>query len=863
MVIICNKPFNNNNKPEISRIFETYPYPLSDFQKYAIEAIVKGDHVLITAHTGSGKTLPAEFAIRHFVAQGKKVIYTSPIKALSNQKYYEFSQKYPEISFGLFTGDIKTNPEADVLIMTTEILMNALFSGNNPTKNTMTFSMELLAAVVFDEVHYINDVDRGQNWEKTLLMLPESIQKIMLSATIDSPERFANWVENIPFAFQDQNSCKKTVYLCSTNHRVVPLTHYGYFVVNESSLKNIKDKSVQQEMRKLTGEMIPIQTDKGVFQETGHRVLKQVKKYFEKETIQRKHVLNQLALYLRDREMLPAIFFVFSRKNVEAFARDITVPVLEDDSKVPYIVKRECDQILRKLPNAEEYTRLPEYHFLVGLLEKGIGIHHSGMIPILREIVELLISKKCIKILFATESFAIGLDCPIKTAVFTGLTKFDGNDHRWLLSHEYTQMAGRAGRRGIDTIGHVIHCNNMFDLPTINEYREILGGKAQNLVSKFRISYSWVLSLVSSFEDNENQIYELSKKSMIYEELQKKIIDQRKYLDSLNIDIQKKTDSLTFAKSPIDVCKKYIEIQDNLSHLVNKKKKEKQREIEQMEIEYSTIRSETEKVREFVILQEHREKEKEELEFLETYIDLQIEKVKTVLFEYGFLLNLFSFKTPSERAELNEKSFTGCASSMRNGVKNESLSLTILGRVASKISEVHPLVWSKCIVETWNYFADFSVKQIIGMISCITDIKIAEEYRRYNPDLDSDSDLFLQYRLREVQEEYSKLDKIEGQRDLRTGMKYQDAITFDIIEESMKWCDCNSEEECKVFISSELMKKEISIGDFTKAMLKIATVSREWSGIPEIAENIALTYKLSQIDTLILKYIATNQSLYV
>ena len=143
MVIICNKTYTSL---EFQGYFEKYPYSLSDFQKYAIEAIIKGDHVLITAHTGSGKTLPAEFAIQHFVAQGKKVIYTSPIKALSNQKYYEFSLKYPEISFGLFTGDIKTNPEADVLIMTTEILMNALISKNGSNSNQTNpnhFSMDL------------------------------------------------------------------------------------------------------------------------------------------------------------------------------------------------------------------------------------------------------------------------------------------------------------------------------------------------------------------------------------------------------------------------------------------------------------------------------------------------------------------------------------------------------------------------------------------------------------------------------------------------------------------------------------------------------------------------------------------------
>ena len=155
--------------------FQKYNFPLSDFQKYAIEAIVKEQHVLVTAHTGSGKTLPAEFAIEYFVERGKKVIYTSPIKALSNQKYSEFRRKYPHISFGLMTGDIKMNPDADVLIMTTEILMNSLFLQEKEDTSALEFNVNIneeLACVVFDEVHYINDADRGQTWEKTILMLP-------------------------------------------------------------------------------------------------------------------------------------------------------------------------------------------------------------------------------------------------------------------------------------------------------------------------------------------------------------------------------------------------------------------------------------------------------------------------------------------------------------------------------------------------------------------------------------------------------------------------------------------------------------------------------------------------------------------
>ena len=840
MVRTCNKKYVGTN-PILNEIFATkYPYELSDFQKYAIEAIYTGNHVLVTAHTGSGKTLPAEFAISFFVEKGKKVIYTSPIKALSNQKYYEFSQKYPEITFGLFTGDIKTNPEADVLIMTTEILMNALFHhpDTNKTDNTQ-FKIDIqteLAAVVFDEVHYINDVDRGQTWEKTLVMLPKHIQKIMLSATMDSPEKFAKWVEGEGDQDLIVTDKKKEVYLCSTNHRVVPLTHYIYMTISEAMLKTIKDKTQQKEMRDLTKDIIMIQTDKGIFQENGYKQTKKITEFLEKKPmLKRKYILNDLMTYLKNREMLPAIAFVFSRKNVELCAEEITIPLLEDDSKVPYIVKRECDQIIRKLPNYEEYLRLPEYNSLVSLLEKGVGIHQSGMIPILREIVELMISKKYIKLLFATESFAIGLDCPIKTAIFTGLTKFDGKEQRWLLSHEYTQMAGRAGRRGIDTIGHVIHCNNLFTIPTMSEYRDILCGKPQTFVSKFRISYNWVLNLLVSGENKKEEkkenILKMTEKSMIYEELQQNINYQKTLMMNLEQEISQKKKNLELLKTPIDICLKYMDAEDCSKTAVNKKKKELQREIERMELEYRDIPKDVVKVREWNRLQMiYEKKEIPHLEYLEQYIETQIEKVLAVLDREGFV----------------------SISDSDNDI------LTKYGKYATKLSEIHPLIWSKFISSSSNYLSDFSTKQIVGILSCITNIKVASEYRL---SVAKTSDSYLRDRILELQSEYKRYEDMENMEEMRTGISYEEALMFDIIDESMEWCDCVSEEECKWFIQTKLSEKEISVGDFAKAMMKISTVAKELS--TTFTENIELVFKLSTVDELVLKYIATSQSLYV
>jgi len=833
MVRICNEKYSSNSKYD--SYFELYPYPLSDFQKYAIEGIVEGNHVLVTAHTGSGKTLPAEFAINHFVSQGKKVIYTSPIKALSNQKYYEFTQKYPHISFGLFTGDIKTNPNADVLIMTTEILMNYLFNtigsknseDGNGQLQTLQFQMDIereLACVVFDEVHYINDAHRGQNWEQTILMLPRHVQMIMLSATIDSPERFAKWCER---GYSD-----KEVILASTNHRVVPLTHYAYLTTTEGILKGLKDKVLEKQIRDSTNKLIKLKSENGKFEDTGYNEVKKLLDVFQKKQVfmKRQFVLNNLAQFLRDRDMLPGIVFIFSRKNVERCAHEITVPLLEDDSKIPYTVKREAEQIVRRLPNFNEYLNLPEYKDLISLLEKGIGIHHSGMIPILREIVELFISKKYIKLLFATESFAIGLDCPIKTAVFIGLNKFDGNNDRILMSHEYTQMAGRAGRRGIDKIGNVVHCNNLFCLPSLNEYKSILCGNPQKLVSKFHISYSMILNLLKQ-KASISDVCNFVEKSMIFEEINKSIAATKNDIIVLQNEIGLQKIRVELSKTPNEVTNRYLEVCSLLTMSANKKKKTLEKEKLDIIRDYPMCEKDSITYKAFLDMKKRVENEELNLKYLESFIPTQVGKLCNMMEEYRFIK-----KGESGEYELDS-----------------------LGIISSNIAEVHPLVMA-FFMEKWNYFSEFTPLQLIGLFSCFTDIKIPQDYRR---DFPGGKDLFLKSKIEEMVAMFSQLDTLEGERDMRTGINYESPMVFDIIDEAMEWCNCKNEEDCKKFINTQLFNKEISIGDFTKAVLKISIISKELMAVCELIGQVDLLYKLTQIDSMILIYITVNQSLYV
>ena len=347
---------------------EQYTHELHDFQKWAIEGIVTGNHVLVTAPTGSGKSLPAEFALDFFHSKGKKTIYCSPIKSLSNQKYYDFSKKYPHISIGIITGDIKFNPDASVLIMTTEILLNKLYQLKSTSTslqrqaeaqavikpvNSTSFDMDIeneLGCVVFDEIHMIGDPGRGHVWENSIMMLPRHIQLIGLSATLDNPEKFATWLET---RGELNVNTDKIVYLTKKLVRPVPLKHYNFITENSGIFKAIKDKSVHAEIRSLIDKAFIIQDDKGVFNEQTRQNTNKMIQLFKSQEIRvsRTHVLNQVSKYLVENEMLPSLCYVFSIKQLEKCAQELTTPLLEFDSKIPYTIDYECEQIIRKLPN--------------------------------------------------------------------------------------------------------------------------------------------------------------------------------------------------------------------------------------------------------------------------------------------------------------------------------------------------------------------------------------------------------------------------------------------------------------------------------------------------------------------------------
>jgi hypothetical protein len=857
MVVICDKVYPPEQEAHYQEHFSRFPFPLSDFQKYSIQAIVDGNHTLVSAATGNGKTVSADFAIQYFVGQGKKVVYTCPIKSLSNQKFYDFSQKYPEISFGIFTGDVKYNPTAQVIFATAEILMNHLFSRAQASANTTTttpsqdpnrditlpdgtplppkhlqFQVDIdheLACVVMDECHFILDEDRGHVWENTILMLPPHVQMVLLSATLDQPERFARFCE--------RGQAKQVVW-SSTMTRIVPLTHYGFMTTIESIYKKVRDKDTQAMIRNTTNRLIPLKTEKGLFQDTGYNEMKKIQTLLDNNQVylKRQHVLNTLARFMVEKEMLPALVFTFSRKNVEMCAREMTTNLLEFDSKVPYTIQREAEQILRsKLPNYQEYMEMPEYRQLIQLLEKGIGIHHSGMIPILREIVEFMISKRYIKMLFATDSFSIGLNCEIRTVVFTTLQKFDGTLETYLQPHAYTQMAGRAGRRNIDTVGHVVHCNNLFPLPSVTDYKTILCGKPQKMESKFHISFSMILNLIRHGQATPADFYrfvENSMMSMDMAEARRALVTQRTALEQEWVNTE--TRLLPLIQTPVPVIEQYLETKRTLPTLVNKKRKEAERTLQQILDTHRTCIQDTERYGNMTLLRHKLDRINQEMDELDRWVHRQIDAIVDILTERGFI-------TPTSD-------------------ESPRYELTPRGGCASQMAEVHPLATAEWMFE-YQFFEEFTPLQLIAMMSCFTDLRVHQDVVKYRPTV---HDPRVVACVTDLKSRLDGYDQEEATRGLNTGFRYQHAVMYDLMEEMFTWMECEDEATCKHFIQHTILEeKQVTSGDFVKAVLKISAVAKEWVNVGETIGKYGFVSKLNQVDRLILKYVCTTQSLYV
>jgi len=873
MVKICDiNNYPSENEEKYKDHFAKFKYPLHLFQKWAIEGIVEGHHVLVTAPTGSGKSLPAEFSLDFFVKQGKKVIYCSPIKALSNQKFDDFSKKYPHISVGIITGDIKCNPDADVLIMTTEILLNKLYqlksgkteillnkdkTGGTLIKNPSTsFDMDIeneLGCVIFDEIHMINDPSRGHIWESSLMMLPRNVQIVGLSATLDKPERFAEWLET------RGETLEKTVYLTQRFNRAVPLTHYG-FITATGVGKVFKDKSTQEEIKRNIDKPFVIQDASGVFNDANYSMMSKMLKQFDDNGIRvkRQQVLNKVSEYLVEKEMLPAICYVFSRKQLEICAHEITSNLLEFDSKVSYTIDRECEQIIRKLPNFKEYMNLPEYINLISLLRKGIAIHHSGMTPIFKEMVEILFAKGCIKMLFATESVAIGLNLPVKTCIFTDIYKHDGSSIRILQGHEYNQSSGRAGRLGLDTIGHVIHLNNLFRETNVVAYKTMMNGKPQTLKSKFKISYNLLLNLIDIGETDYSCF---AKRSMMQGDIDGQSRGLNVEIEKCKQELERFSLCIDTMRTPRDIAEKYWDLQRNKDNYANKKRKEMEKELQKIKDDYKYVEQDIKTIQKFCEKVEELTRLKNQYNGLSNSIKNDVENVLYWLREESFLVTLTKKTKVSEVTVpmvLSEVSLLSVVSetTIVSETSIEEECLTLKGKIASSIREVHCLIFADLLES--KRIQQFDVLDLIALFSCFTNVSVPDNLMEYT--LNSEDSTIKKF-IKEVAKMYEDKKELEIQEHIDTGIDYN--IHFDLIDYVVEWSNCSNEDECRLLLDRIGTEKEIFLGEFVKALLKINNIASEMERVAELIGDVEFLHKLNKIPELTLKFVATNQSLYV
>ena len=435
-----------------------FPFELDEFQKDACSCIDNGESVVVCAPTGAGKTVIAQHAIHRALEQGLRVFYTTPLKALSNQKYYDFGEKYGSDKVGLLTGDTSINRNAQIVVMTTEVFRNMLYGTNF---GAVADNMKDVRYVVLDEVHYMNDEQRGTVWEESIIYCPTNVQIIALSATVANAQELTDWI----------NTVHSKTELVDTDFRPVPLRFF-YF---DSSQPN---------------KLLPLLTPSGQL----NKKIKPEKRDFHRgKRKSPKSPVVDVVRNLAQNDMLPAIYFTFSRKKCdEQMERCASLDLVSREEQAQ--IKQFIDEYIAEYPHLYNNKHL-DY------LMCGVASHHAGLLPAWKNLVEKLFQKGLIKVVFATETLAAGINMPARTTIISSTSKRTDSGHRMLTASEFLQMSGRAGRRGMDEVGYVVIVGTQFQTP--EEVAELVLSDANPLESRFAPGYSMVLNLLQRFSLDE------------------------------------------------------------------------------------------------------------------------------------------------------------------------------------------------------------------------------------------------------------------------------------------------------------------------------------------------------------------------
>ena len=460
--------------PSYNSFLALLDFALDPFQEQACHALAKGKGVLVAAPTGAGKTIVGEFAIHLALEKNQKVFYTTPIKALSNQKFAELVARYGPERVGLLTGDTNTNSDAEIVVMTTEVLRNMIYANSD--------SLIELGFVVMDEVHYLADRFRGAVWEEVILHLPKDVKLVSLSATVSNAEEFGAWLEEV----------RGDTEIVVSEHRPVPLDQHVLFgdelmelFAAGSKNQRVNAELVQKHSSKLRipiGKYTKGKKPKGELDRRFSRIPK----------ISKPEVVE----ILEENDLLPAIFFIFSRVGCDAAVRachqyGVRLTTREEQAEIRYLVEEKIASIAD-----EDLATLGYFEWLSGL-ERGVAAHHAGMLPAFKEVVEELFLRKLVRVVFATETLALGINMPARTVVLERLDKFNGESRVQITPGEYTQLTGRAGRRGIDTLGHsVIQWSGNLDPASV---AGLASKRSYPLISPFKPTANMAVNLIEAF----------------------------------------------------------------------------------------------------------------------------------------------------------------------------------------------------------------------------------------------------------------------------------------------------------------------------------------------------------------------------
>lgn len=797
-----------------------------DFQIHSFLAIKRGDNLLVVAPTSSGKTSVAKYAVLYNLLQksGSRVVYTSPTKSLSNEKYEEMKgvlEPYG-ISPGLLTGDQKINVDSQFLIMTAEILSNALFmlSNNDQTKNenesTLVKHYELdrnfvksIECVVMDEIHFISDRSRGQIWENTLILLNPLVQIVGLSATIDTPEEFASWIGRIK---------KRKICLIKKYDRPVPLE---YSIYDGEDLKIVLDSTGKYNADSFKNSIKKLRDDD--------------KMHETNKTNKINARLNNFIRYAKLKDLFQLCFIVFSKKNCEVFANNVSVDLMNGKESINAV-----NTLNKKMGiHLKSYENMPRYQQIKDMIQKGVCFHHAGLPVIMKEVIEKMFKEGHIKVLFATETVAIGVNMPIRTLVLSSVEKSTGTSMQSLNAAEFKQICGRAGRRNLDSKGTVVFLP-FYELPSeLHVKNELLFGPMPKIESKMELTYHSYLKLLHSNIMHRNDFFDNSLLS----------VQNSKMIKGIDIEINK--------------CKKIVDDSQTTvnTYIQNNNIKEDVLKDLNEYIRLSLISSQTINFSGFNAHVKQSKQQQRNQKRLENVVKTN-RKFYDMILEHNKANNAYQKEKENHNACIMYKNnrFSQISEYLQiSGHLTESGEITEYGKMVAFVNECNPFILAEIFIQ--NLLNGLTPQQIICILSIFTD-KVTKRNMDEKMLKSIKIDNMIKDSITYIEDRISNYTDLEQKMRLVSEDEYWN-ISYDYLEITQLWTEIDLTNEDHSRILQKLSDIDEYEGSFVKNMLKINNIVNNLITLCNVTQELDMLPVFQEIEKFIIKGIVNTNSLHV